>query len=167
MRKICIIGCGGSGKSTLATTLNSELNIPVFHLDALYWQPNWTKIDKMKWLQLQANLCSQPEWIIDGNYGGTIDIRLNASDAIIFLDFPVYICLWRVLKRQIKYIGKTRPDMGKECRERFSFAFIWWVVGYAKTKRPQIMAKLSELREKQIFILKSKKEVDRFISNIK
>jgi len=167
MRKICIIGSGGSGKSTLAEKLNSKLQIPVYHLDALYWQPKWVKMNKVKWAQLQTELCSRPEWIIDGNYGGTLDIRCKASDAIVFLDLPVYLCLWRVLKRQIKYRGKTRADMGKECKERFSFSFVRWVVGFAKTKKPQIMKKLSELGEKQIIILKSKEDVDRFLCNIK
>ena len=125
MRKICIIGSGGSGKSTLAAKLNNKLHIPVYHLDALYWQPNWVEMNKVKWAQLQIEICSLPEWIIDGNYGGTLDIRFKASDVIVFLDLPVYLCLWRVLKRQIKYKGIARADMGRDCKERFSFSFIW------------------------------------------
>ena len=166
MRKICIIGSGGAGKSTLAKILHNELNIPMFHLDALYWQPNWVEMDKVKWVQLQTELCNQSEWIIDGNYGGTIDIRLKASDVIIFLDLPVYLCLWRAFKRQIKYRGKTRPDMGRGCTERFSFSFVWWILRYARTRKPQIMNKLSELNEKPIYILQSKKDIDKFICNI-
>jgi len=167
MRKICIVGCGGSGKSALAVKLNSRLDIPVYHLDSLFWQPNWVEMNKVKWEKLQVELCSRPEWIIDGNYGRTLDIRFEASDVIIFLDLPVYLCLWRVLTRQFKYRGIARPDMGRECKERFSFSFIWWVVGFAKTRKPRIIKKLSDLSGKQIIILKSKEDVDKFVCNIK
>jgi adenylate kinase family enzyme len=41
MQKIIVIGSSGSGKSTFSRKLSRAMNIPVYHLDALFWKPNW------------------------------------------------------------------------------------------------------------------------------
>lgn len=107
MNKVVLIGSGGSGKSTLARQLGEKLKIEVFHLDALFWQPNWVGVPKNEQLQVQAALVKKETWIIDGNYGATMDIRLNAADTIIFLDISRWICMFRVFKRIVKYRNQT------------------------------------------------------------
>ena len=44
--KMCIFGCPGSGKSTLSKHLSSILNLNVYHLDNIYWKPNWVNISR-------------------------------------------------------------------------------------------------------------------------
>jgi adenylate kinase family enzyme len=39
--RITIIGNSASGKSTLAEAFGSAVNLPVFHIDLLLWEPNW------------------------------------------------------------------------------------------------------------------------------
>src|SRR5690242_17455985 len=95
MKKIILIGSGGSGKSTLARQLGNKLNIKVHHLDALFWKPNWEGVPREEQIAVQNNLIKDEKWIIDGNYGGTMDIRLNAADTIIFLDIHRTICIYR------------------------------------------------------------------------
>lgn len=164
MQKVAIIGSGGSGKSTLAIQLGSALQLPVYHLDAFYWQPNWVESDREQWVEIQRGLVSQSHWIVDGNYGGTLDIRLEASDTIIFLDVNRYICLFRAIKRTLKHLGKNRTDMGSGCNERFDFDFIKWIHGYPKKKRPEILAKLSALEKvADVHILSNKKELANFL----
>ncbi len=87
MKKIVLIGSGGAGKSTLARQLGEVLKINVYHLDALFWKPNWVGVPKDDQRNIQNKLVEKEEWIIDGNYGGTMEIRLNAADTIIFLIF--------------------------------------------------------------------------------
>jgi len=112
-------------------------------------------------------IVNKEEWIIDGNYGGTIDIRLQAADTIIFLDIPRTICVYRAFKRMIQYRNKTRPDMGKDCNERLDINFLKWIWRYPKTKRPDIVKKLEGLStEKQIIILQTPKQIQQFIENI-
>jgi adenylate kinase family enzyme len=164
MKKIILIGSGGSGKSTLAKQLGKKLNIKVYHLDTLFWKPNWEAVPKEEQIMIQTRLVEKQEWIIDGNYSGTLDIRLNAADTIIFLDLPRIHCIYRALKRIHKYKNRTRPDMGEGCQERFSLEFFKWIWNYPKTRKPQILKKLEQLPpDKQIWILKSTKEVRDFV----
>lgn len=167
MKKVILIGSGGAGKSTLARQLGAALQIEVIHLDALLWKPNWTLVQKEKQVEIQNELVKKEEWIIDGNYGGTIDIRLQAADTIIFLDIHRTICVYRALKRMLKYRNKTRPDMGVGCNERLDVHFLQWVWQYPKTKRPEIVKKLEQLSdEKQIIILQTPKQVQQFLKDL-
>lgn len=134
MKKIILIGSGGSGKSTLARQLGEKLKIKVYHLDALFWKPNWIGAPKDEQRKVQNDLVKEEEWIIDGNYGGTMDIRLNAADTIIFLDFPRIICVFRAFKRMVQYRNKIRPDMGEGCEERFSVEFFKWIWNIQRRK---------------------------------
>ena len=168
MKKIMLIGSGGSGKSTLARQLGNILNIQVYHLDAIFWKAYWEGVSKEEQISIQTDLVKKDEWLIDGNYGGTLDIRMDAADTIIFLDINRTICTYRALKRMLKYRNKTRPDMGEGCEEKFDFDFLRWIWNYPKMKRPDILRKLHDLPEnKQIIILKSKKDVQTFLEYLK
>lgn len=168
MKKIAIIGSGGSGKSTLARRLGEFLKIEVFHLDALFWKPGWIGTSKDEQKLIQSELVEHENWIFDGNYSGTMDIRLNNADTIIFLDMPRTICAYRVMKRRLQYRNKTRPDMGEGCEEKLDLEFLKWVWEYPKTKKPVIMKKLESLSiEKEIIILTNPSEVERFLNRIK
>ena len=164
MRKIALIGSGGSGKSTLARKLGKKLKIKVFHLDVLFWKPNWVATPKEEQRKIENELVKKEEWIFDGNHGGTMDIRLKAADTIIFLDISKVICVFRVIKRMIRYRNKTRPDMGAGCTERFDINFLKWIWNYPKTNRPEVLRKLEQLsKEKEVIILKSPGEVQLFL----
>lgn len=167
MKKIILIGSGGAGKSTLSRQLSKKLKIDVYHLDALFWKPNWEAVPKYEQIKVQNDLVQKDEWIMDGNYGGTMDIRLNAADTIIFLDIHRTICVYRAFKRIWHYRNKTRPDMGEGCEERFDLDFFKWIWAYPKTQRPKILKKIQVLSvHKEIIILKSPKEVQRFIEKL-
>ncbi len=160
-----IIGCGGAGKSTLARKLEEMLGLPLVHLDQAYWKPNWEDRDKEEWGQIVTQLADQKEWILDGNYGGTMDIRLQRADTVLFLDRPRWLCVYHVLKRWWQTRGRTRPDMAPGCEERFSFPFLHYVFYYNQTRRPGILKKLEKLSSKQtVFRLRTQREIDHFIA---
>ena len=168
MQRITIIGSGGSGKSTLAVRLGSLLQLPVHHLDSLYWKPGWVETERSKWVVIQQSLVDTGSWIIDGNYGGTIDIRLEASDTVIFLDMNRFTCLFRAIKRTLKHFGKHRADMGDGCNERFDFNFIRWIYGFPKKKKPEIIEKLSKLEPSvRVHVLTNRADVEMFVSGLK
>src|SRR5207237_10728696 len=103
-------------------------------------------------------------WVMDGNYGGTLALRLARADTVIFLDLPRAVCLWRVLRRQLRYRGQKRPDMAPGCPERMTWEFLRWIWSYPQTRRPAILTRLSALRSDQrAIVLTSPQMVRRFV----
>jgi len=163
MKKVLVIGCGGAGKTTFAIQLGKILGIEVIHLDSYYWHPGWVETSKNEWLDVVEGLVSGPSWIVDGNYSGTLEIRLQACDSIIFLDISRMTCLWRVVKRSVKFRNKRRPDMAEGCHEKLSLDFLFWIWSYRKGTRPQIVDLLkANSHTKRVVWLRSKKETDEF-----
>lgn len=107
MKRVVVIGSGGAGKSTFSRKLSEATGIEVIHLDGLYWKPNWQKTPAEEWERTVAGLVKRESWIMDGNFGGTREMRIRAADTVIFMDPPRRVCMYRVLKRAIKYRGKT------------------------------------------------------------
>lgn len=163
-----IIGCGGSGKSTLAKQIRHMIGLELIHLDQVFYKPGWVELEKVEWIEKNIELLKKEEWIIDGNYGSTMGMRLEKADTIIFMDTPTHLRLLRVLKRGIQYFGKTRPDMASNCPERISLEFLLYILFYNKTRRPNILKKIKFYeKEKQVFTLKNKKDINSFLQNLK
>lgn len=166
MKKVAVIGSGGAGKSTFSRQLSERTGISVYHLDALFWKPNWVMTPKEEQREMQRQLIREESWIIDGNYGGTMEVRLQAADTVIFLDMPRTLCLYRAFKRMLKYWNRTRPDMGADCKERFDAEFYKWIWQFPKNQRPLLYKQLKQLpEEKTVIILSSRKQVKDFIEN--
>jgi len=170
LKKIAIVGPSGAGKSTLARELGDILQIPVYHLDSIYWKPGWIPSSRDEFAQIHHKIITKEQWIIDGTYIQTIEIRFMHADTIIFLDLPRVTCLYRVLKRWGRYWQKNRPDMGKDCPEKLDFPFLKWIWNYPKKIRPKILAKLQEYAnsdtdQKQVFILRSANEISHLLKN--
>lgn len=168
MKKVAVIGCGGAGKSTFSRKIAEILNIPVYHLDKLYWRPGWVPTPNDEWDYLIKNLVSKEKWIIDGNYGRTLDTRLENADTVIFFNINRYLCIYRIIKRRLMYNGITRPDMNEGCPEKLDLDFIKWVWGFNKNKKPEILSKLNKFStQKNIIIFNNSCEADSFINDIK
>ncbi|MCI0661180.1 MAG: DNA topology modulation protein [Acidobacteria bacterium] len=168
MRKILVIGSGGAGKSTFSIRLSKILNIEVIHLDALYWKPGWVEPPKEEWKKTVEMLIVRDTWIMDGNYSGTLDLRIVACDTLIFLDISRWVCVWRVIKRLMRHRNRRRPDMAEGCHERFDLRFVLWVWNYGKRSRPKIIKLMDENAEgKKIIFLRSNEEVERFMAHSK
>jgi len=164
MQRVVIIGCSGSGKSTLARRLAERTGLPVIHLDLEYFAPDWKEPRQQDWAKTVARLAARDRWIMDGNFSGTFPIRLPRADTIVYLDQPTWRCMWRVVKRTIRYYGKVRPDSAPGCRERFDGHFISYVWRYNATRRPGILKTLAEQQAtgKAVHILRGGAEVRDF-----
>ena len=161
-----IIGSCGAGKSTLARQLHEKNGIELIHLDKEYFAPNWVEPTKEDWSKTVESLIQKPNWIIDGNYGGTMDMRLNTADKIIFLNRSRWLCLYRVIKRIIMNYGKSRPDAAEGCNERFDWNFLVYTFHFNDFKRPKIFDRLSKLpSSKEVIILKSNNDVKQFLQH--
>ncbi|MEA3032655.1 MAG: hypothetical protein QOH86_671 [Sphingomonadales bacterium] len=137
-----VIGPPGAGKSTLATAIADHTGLPLVHLDRHHWRPGWVEADKAEWQRQVAALVAAERWVIDGNYSGTLAARLARADTVIWLDFPVWLCLARVFRRAAQYRGKTRPDMAEGCPEQINWEFLLYTVRFPWVGRKRILEKL-------------------------
>ena len=167
MKRVAIIGSGGAGKSTLAKEVGGRLGLPVVHLDQHYWNPGWTETPVSEWEERHRGLLARERWVMDGNYGSTLDRRLSAADTIIFLDMPRLFCVYRVLKRWYHYRNTTRPDMAPDNPEKLDADFFRYIWNYPKTRRPVILEKLKGLEDKAVIHLKNPQQVSAFLRNLR
>ena len=168
MKRVLVIGPGGSGKSTLARELGKILDINVIHLDALFWNPGWVETPRPQFRETLEELVKGESWIMDGNYSGTLDIRLPVSDTVVYLDLPRRTCLWRVMKRRLQDRGRSRPDMAPGCPERLSWEFLNWIWDYPRTRRSRILGLLDQYAEgRWIVRLGSTREIGTFMAEVK
>jgi adenylate kinase family enzyme len=144
MRRILIVGNSGAGKSTLARRLGAKLGLPVIHLDVLFWKPGWIESDNAEFRARCAEAAAGPEWVIDGNFGSTWDLRMPAADTIVWIDQPAWLCLARAIWRAVTYRDGGRPDMAEGCREKVDFKFYAYIWTYDAKVRPRLEAALRE-----------------------
>ena len=164
MQRIIIIGSSGAGKSTLARRLGEATGLSVVHLDLLFWRPNWTETPEDEWRQTVEKAVRGDSWIMDGNFGGTMEPRFEACDTVIFLEMPRTLCVYRILKRVAFYRPGSRPDMAEGCHEKFDWEFLKWVWNYPARSKPKVEALIERFQKtKTIIRLKSKKEVEDFL----
>jgi adenylate kinase family enzyme len=158
----------GAGKSTFARRLGQALAIEVHHLDRLYWKPNWVEASKEEFAQAQQEIVNhKQEWIIEGNYTGTFDIRAKHADTMIYLEIPLYTCLYRVIKRWLTNLGKTRPDMAEGCEEKMEWAFIKFIYSTYHARKKKMRERFRQYgKGKTIIVLKNKREIEDYISRM-
>lgn len=166
MRRVLIVGSGGSGKSTLARQLGVRLGLPVVHLDQHYFAPGWVEPSPEDWADTVDQLVAQDAWVMDGNYGGTMERRIAAADTVIFLDRSRWLCLWRVVTRWLRNLGRTRPDMALDCPERVELAFVHYILAYPAMRRPGVLARLVKADHARVFRLRSGREVRAFLESV-
>ena len=93
MKKVLILGCPGAGKSTFARKLRDKTGLPLYYLDMIWHKPDRTTITKQEFDAKLSEIIKQEEWIIDGNYGRTLEMRFKECDTVFFLDLPTNVCL--------------------------------------------------------------------------
>ena len=166
MKRIMIIGCSGSGKTTLSKKLSERLSLPLVHLDKLYWTGHWETVDREEFNAMLLKELEKDRWIIDGNYNRSIPLRLKYCDTVIYLDFSRWTCLLGVISRVIKSYGKTRPDMGGDCPEKFDLNFIKFVWNFNKINRERYLELLRSAKDKRVIILSNRGECDSFLNGL-
>ena len=159
MNKIIVVGCPGSGKSRFSKELHKITGIPLYHLDMMYWNRDKTTVEKNLFRERLSKALEGSEWIIDGNYGSTMELRLAACDTVIFLDYPVEICLDGIRERR----GKPRDDMPWIETEEDS-EFIEFVKNFSEQSRPRIIELLENHSDKNILIFTSREQADEFLA---
>jgi hypothetical protein len=148
MQRVVILGRGGAGKSTVARRLGELVGLSVIELDKYFWQPDLTPLSRQKWIEVQQKLASQSRWIMDGDLGpyDVLPVRFAVADTVLLLDFPLWLCMWRALRR------------GRE-----GWDFWWWLVTWGWFERPKARDMLAKHPNAQVHIFRSQKELDQFL----
>lgn len=138
-RRVVIVGCGGAGKSTLAVEMGERFGLEVVNLDKLWWLPNWQNRSEQDFDELLFSNLKKDNWIIEGNYARTFEMRLKYADFCLFLDYDTELCMQSVYERAEKYKDTTRPDMTEGCVEYVSDEFKDWIVSFKENVRPSML----------------------------
>ena len=147
MKRVLVIGCPGSGKSCFSVALHRKSGLPLYHLDRMYWDAEGKKVEKSLFDRRLREVLEKDEWILDGDYASTMEMRMAVCDTVFFLDFPTSVCLEGVISR----LGKSREDM-PWVQTEMDEAFLDSVKSYREKKRPQVMALLERFCDKRIYI---------------
>jgi adenylate kinase family enzyme len=145
MRRIMIVGQPGAGKSTLAARLGARTGLPAIHIDQIHWQAGWVERSQAEKTRLCREAEQRSRWVFEGGHSATWPTRLARADMLVWLDLPVVLRLWRVIRRAVVGLGRTRPDMADGCPERLRslpefIAYIWTTRRSARRKLHRLVA---------------------------
>jgi adenylate kinase family enzyme len=152
VKRVIILGRGASGKSNLASKLGEITGLPVIELDKLFWQPGLQALPRDEWVKMQRSLVAQERWIMDGDLGqyDAVEVRLQAADTIILLNFALVRCAWRALRR-----GRERSDFWR------------WLIAYRRRSLPVLMQAISKFApHAELHLIRNPKQLRRFLAGV-
>ena len=163
-KKISIIGGSGTGKTTLANSLGEILGIPVYHIDGIHHLENWVIRDGEERDKIILEKVLESKWIIDGTYRSTLQERLDKSDLVIYLDYSSFAQVRGILSRFFKNHGKEKKEI-PGCNERMSFEFFMFVCKWRKTRRDEIVERISKVDKNKVLIFKNRRQLNKWFKN--
>lgn len=171
VKRIVIIGTSGSGKSVLGSKIAQALDIQCIDLDDLYWLPGWKERREEEFFQKIKRVISYQKWILTGNYSRASQYIWPQADMIIWLDLPLYLCLWRAFKRSVLQMlfRKKSCNGNYETITRFMgrHSILLWVWKSHSRRKKAYEAHFSEAKDSTYFLrLTKNKQVNRFINQV-
>lgn len=167
-KRILIIGSAGSGKTYLSNILSKKLDIDVTHLDKIYWLPNWEKQPVTFCEDLTKELVIPDEWILDGNYIQTLDIRLEKADLVIFLKVNRFKCIASLFKRRrlTKKHLINRDDLAEGCVDKLDFCFLKWAFTFNNDYAPKLLEVINKYPDVDLKVFNKREDALEFIENL-
>ncbi|MFN2100734.1 topology modulation protein [Altererythrobacter sp. MF3-039] len=165
MQRVLIIGSPGAGKSTFGRALSARSGLPLIHLDAEYHLPGWREPEREDWDAKLEVLLARPEWIMDGNYGSSLPRRLARADTSILLDYPTWLCMWRLVRRVVSSHGSVRADAAKGCPERFDWSFLKYTATF-RTKQRRVSERHLTGYQGKLFRFRHPSDAEAFLERL-
>lgn len=165
LARISVIGCSGGGKSTLSQKLAVRLGAVYLCMDReFFWLPGWVMRSRGEQRALMVEAVKGERWIMDGTNPSGFDIRLPRSQMVIWVRVPRLVCLWSVVKRWVKYQGRTRPEMTPGCPEKIDLDFLRYIWNFEARHAPLVIANIAAHGpEVPVLMLKSRREMRRLL----
>lgn len=172
-KKILVIGSPGAGKTTFSKKLSLKLELPLWHMDDIYWQANWVRTEHNLFLNQLEQICRESKWILDGNHLKTLDLRLDFTDLVILLDYTMPLCLWRFTKRSVRrFLGKD-DNLPTNVRQKKLFLkkitipwhLIKLIIFFKYLTRPKLIRMILE-KDIPIVLLKSKTDMENLLNSL-
>lgn len=161
MNRISVIGGPGTGKSTLANNIGKELNLPIYHLDAIHHLENWKVRDSVERDKIILEKIEGERWVIDGTYKSTLEARVKKSDMVIFLNYSTIARVRSVLSRYFKNKGKEKPEI-PGCKEQMNWKFLKLVIKWEQGRINIINETLEKNKDKNIIIFKNRRKLNKW-----
>lgn len=161
MKKVLIIGCPGSGKSTFARKLQNAIGLPLYYLDMLFWNADKTTVTDEEFDNKLDEILEKEEWIIDGNYCRTMEMRLERCDTVFFFDLPAEVCIEGIKNR----VGTVRPDM-PWIENEVDGDFLQFVKDFKTNRTGQICEMLDKFPQVKKIVFKNRRESEEFLQKL-
>ncbi len=165
MKRICVIGNSGSGKSVFSKKLAKLTGLPLIHLDRYYWTETCTRPHESDWQVEVSEIVKGNTWIIDGHHETTFVERFRYADTIIFLDYSVWISLFRALKR---HFTKNKVDPSCLNKMPFKLQFFWYIWTFKLWNRKKVYQAFRKTKNQNYNIvhLKNDKQAVDYLSSL-
>jgi adenylate kinase family enzyme len=140
LQRVVVIGVTGAGKTTFARDLAFRLGYPHIEMDAIYWLPNWVERPVEDFREKISTALLGDQWTTDGNYSKVRDIVWGRADTVVWLDYPLWLILWRLLRRTLTRILR-QEELWNGNRETFrnhmsrDSLFVWALKTYHRRRR--------------------------------
>ena len=168
MRRIIVVGSQGSGKTSLARKLGRKLDLPVIHLDVLYWRPGWTRSDTASFRARVTEAIAGDAWIVDGSFSGlAFDLTLARAQLLVIIERPRWLCQWRILWRSAFDRQTTRPDLPAGCPEQLDWKLMREAWRYDVERAPVIEAERVQYgSDVPVMRLRRDRDITNFVDTI-
>ena len=171
MRRVVVIGTTGSGKSTLAERLAARTGLRVVELDALFWGRDWQGAPIELFRHRVERETRGDGWIVVGNYAQVRDLVWRPADTLIWLDLPLSLVMWRLLRRTLRRVATQEELWGTGNRETIQNSFLsrqsillWALKTHHRNREKFAMECEFLAKEKRVVRLQNNREVEHFVT---
>lgn len=163
-RRILVTGNAGSGKTTVARLVGERLGIEVAGLDRVVWGPHWQPTPPEARDRLEDEIAARTEWVVDG-----VSLRIQErADLVVFLEVSRRIAFWRCLKRNWRYLFRSRPGLPENCPEwKIVPRLVKIIWNFPDRVRPRILALGQQCAERQQWLsIESEEQLRDFLDSL-
>jgi adenylate kinase family enzyme len=164
-RRILVLGSPGAGKTVLSSFLSRHLGVELLRLDDYFWKPGAVRVPTDEWRTIVAQLANRPAWVMDGTYEASLDLRLPAAEAIVYIRSDRWTCLARVVTRRLLRRWR-RVDESTHGHALTSF-FLRYVLRFPVSTQPEVFRLIARHGHgKPLIVLDGRRGVDLLIRRL-